>query len=679
MIRPAGAKFRYFGNRPPGSAVYSGQRLSVLVVLAAAWVLAIAGRLVHLQVFQHQAYLQLAVQQQNRRVELSAPRGAILDRNGQPLAMSLTVESVCINPRRVPELSVAADILSSILQLDRRELLGKMTEAAQRGRGFLWVKRKISPGEAERLRSLGLDWIEFRTESKRNYPKGLLAAHVVGAVDHQERGNAGVEQALEGVLRGRAGKARLLTDVRRRSILAQIAAEAQPGADVLLTIDERIQHVAERELTKAVEENACVNGSVVVMDPRNGDILAMASYPGFDPNEPITTGMDLERRANHAFSVPFEPGSVFKVITVAAALETTSLRPGTIIPCGSGRINLFGRVIRDHHSYSALPMADVLANSSNIGAIQVGLRVGERRLLDYVRRFGFGRMTELPLPGESAGLVRDLKDWGKSSIGSVAMGHEISTTTIQLARACSVIANGGLLLKPRLVMATRQPARKPLIKPVEQPVRVIQPETAITMRQMMEGVVLHGTGRRARLEGYSAGGKTGSAQIFDLVSKRYTHRYNASFLGFAPVTNPGVVVVVTLNGASKFGGAVAAPVFREVATAALRLLNVQRDLPDAPPSREDEPVELDDLAIADLGSPAPMLPEPGIPDAHERVELWGPKVPDFYGKTMRTVIEECSAYGLPVELIGSGVARAQAPLAGSILPRGGRVKIQFAR
>lgn len=676
MIRPANARFRVLGNRHPGSG---GQRLAVLVALAALWILAIVGRLVYLQVFQHQTYRQLAEQQQRQRVELSAPRGAILDRNGQPLAMSLAVESVCINPRRAPELSVASGILAPILGLDRRELFGRMTEAAQRGRGFLWVKRKISLGEAERLRSLGLDWIEFRRESKRSYPKGTLAAHVIGAVDHQERGNTGVEQTFDGVLRGRAGKARVLTDVLRRGILAQIAAEAQPGGDVVLTIDERIQHVAERELAKAVEGNNCVNGSVVVMNPYNGDILALASYPGFDPNDPIKAKTDSERRANHAFSVPFEPGSVFKVITVSAALETTTLRPDTIIPCGNGRINLFGRVIRDHHSYSALPMADVLANSSNIGAIQVGLRVGERRLLEYVRRFGFGRMTGLPLPGESAGMVRDLSAWGKSSIGSVAMGHEISTTTVQLARACSAIANGGLLVKPRLVLATRQPDRKAAPEPVEPPQRMIRPETAITMRQMMEGVVLHGTGKLARLDGYSAGGKTGSAQIFDLVSRRYTHRYNASFLGFAPVTNPGVVVVVTLNGASKFGGAVAAPVFREVATAALRLLDVPRDLPDAPPSREDEPVEFDDLAIADLGSPAPMLPEPGIPDAHERVELWGPKVPDFYGKSMRVVIAECSANGLPVELIGSGVARAQMPMAGSILPRGERVKIQFAR
>ncbi len=655
------------------------KRLAILAGLALFWVAIIGLKLLKLQVIEHHAYLRLAEQQQRRGVELEAPRGAVLDRNGEPLALSLPVESVCINPKRAPELTVVSGLLAPILGLDRHELYGRLKGAAARGRGFLWVKRRISLDEAERLRSLRLDWIEFRHESRRHYPKGMLAAHVLGAVDHRERGNAGIEQGLDEVLRGRAGKARLLTDVQQRSILAQIAAEAQPGSDVILTIDERIQHIAERELANAVTSNSCTSGSMVVMNPQTGEILALASYPAFDPNSPVGSTGDMESRANQAVSVPFEPGSVFKVITLTAALETTPLRPESIIPCGSGRINLFGRVIRDHHGYASLSMADVLANSSNIGAIQVGLRVGERRLLEYIRRFGFGTITGVPLPGESAGLVRELKNWGKSSIGSVAMGHEISTTTVQLAQAVGVIANGGTLAVPKLVLKVRKPNGRTETEPVKPRHRIIQPETAITMRKMMEGVVLHGTGKLARLRGYTAGGKTGSAQIFDLQNKRYTHQYNASFMGFAPVSNPALVAVVTLNGASRYGGAVAAPVFREVVTAALRLMDIPRDLPDDPPSREDGPVEFDDLAIADLGSPAPTLPEPGIPDQVARVELWGPTIPDFHGKTMRAVVEESSARGLPVALIGSGIARAQMPAAGSILPRGGRVTVQFAR
>ena len=327
----------------------------------------------------------------------------------------------------------------------------------------------------------------------------------------------------------------------------------------------------------------------------------------------------------------------------------------------------------------ALPVSEVLAKSSNIGAIQIGLKVGERNLLDYVRRFGFGHSTGLPLPAESAGKVRNLEQWGKSSIGSVAMGHEVSTTTVQLAQAVSALANGGLLVKPRLVLRRQRPGQAPEVDPVEPPRRVIRPETAITMRQMMEGVVLHGTGKLARINGYTAGGKTGSAQIYDPVCGCYKHVYNASFAGFAPVGNPAVTVVVTINGAPVFGGAVAAPVFREVAMAALRLLDVPKDLPDAPPPREDEPVDFADLAIADLGSPASLLSEPGVPERTAALELWGPKVPDFSGKTMRAVLEESAALGVPVELAGSGIVRGQAPPAGSILPNGERVRLQFRR
>lgn len=663
----------------PRARVQATNRLMLVGGIALVWALAIVGRLVYLQIFRHETFLRQAEQQQSKLVELQAPRGAIFDRAERPLAMSLPVDSVCINPMRAPEFSVAAGILSPILGLDRQELLDRMRAAAGRRRGFMWVKRKISPEESERLRSLGLEWIEFRKESQRYYPKGSLASHLVGAVDHEENGNAGVEQSLNDELRGRTGSARLLTDVRHKSISSQISAAALPGMNVTLTIDERIQFVAERELRQAAELHQCATGSLVVMNPHNGEVLALASFPSFDANQPVISKEDLEKRANHTVSVPFEPGSVFKIVTLTAALETTDLHPQTIIPCGSGRIRLFGRVIHDHHAYSALPMADVLANSSNIGAIQIGLRVGEERLLEYVRRFGFGRVTGIPLPAESPGMVWDLKDWGKTSIGSVAMGHEISATTLQLAQATSVFANGGMLVNPRLVLHTQRPGEKPEAPPVNAPRRVIQPETAIIMRQMMERVVLHGTGRRARLDGYTAGGKTGSAQIFDLESGRYTHRYNASFVGFAPVGNPVVVVAVTLNGASKFGGAVAAPVFREVAMAALRLLDVPRDLPDTPPSREDEPVDFADLAIADLGSPALLLPEPGTPEQYPARDLWGPKVPNFYGKTVRAVMEESSARGLPVEFVGSGIARAQFPPAGSILPRGEHVRIQLAR
>jgi len=319
------------------------------------------------------------------------------------------------------------------------------------------------------------------------------------------------------------------------------------------------------------------------------------------------------------------------------------------------------------------------------------MKVGEANLKEYIRRFGFGRKSGVTLPAESAGKVR--KVWGKTSLSSVAMGHEISTTTLQLAQACSVIANGGLLVKPRLVLA-----RDGAPVPTEKPTRVIRPETAITMRQMMEGVVLHGTGTRARLQGYTSGGKTGSAQIYDPLVGHFTHSYNASFMGFAPVTNPAIVIVVTLNGthggSTGFGGAVAAPVFHAVASEALRVLEVPKDLPDQPAdlhvarNSDDD----NDLAIADLGDGeknilqeaddeerlAAAAPVQG-PAPPPNMQPAGPKVPNFTGMSMRAVLAAAAAQGLPVEPGGSGLARVQSPPPGAVLRPGERIRVQFAR
>jgi cell division protein FtsI (penicillin-binding protein 3) len=370
-----------------------------------------------------------------------------------------------------------------------------------------------------------------------------------------------------------------------------------------------------------------------------------------------------------------------------------------MINCGNGSINLFGRIIHDHNRYAALSMADVLARSSNIGAINIGLQVGDKNLYDYVRKFGFGKKTGLPLPGESSGMVRPLRRWEKTSLGSVAMGHEIGVTALQLAQACAVIASGGFLVKPRLRMDA----------PIVAPVRVLQPETAITMRGMMEGVVLkpYGTGHKyARLLGYTSAGKTGTAQIYDYKLRQYTHTYNASFMGFAPVTNPRIVIVVTINGTegtAGYGGPTSAPVFREVAAAGLRVMDVPKDLPEMLPFEGGDEADENDVAIAGVGSSIP----PPLVQANDAVatddrpvasannaldqrvllarngnlqqDLAGPLVPDFQGQSVRSVIQQAAALGIPVEFTGSGVARAQAPGPGVILPSGSWVRVQFGR
>ncbi len=671
----------------------------MLARLAFVWALLIVGRLIQLQIVQHGEYQRLAHQQQEKIVELQAPRGPIVDRLGQRLAMSLPVESVCVDPLKVPDRAVAADILSRILDVDANDLLHNLQGAVDNRRGFLWVKRKVTPEEAARLRELKLEWIEFRTESQRFYPNKKLAAHVIGGVDFSEKGNGGVEQTLNEELQGLDGELRVISDVQKRGFDGKVASEPQAGQQIRLTIDSRIQFVAERELKKAIEAHHSKSGSIVAMDPKTGDILALANYPTYDPNE-SPTGAGLAARENLAVTAPIEPGSVFKVITLSAALETTPLRPETMINCGNGSIKLFGRTIHDHNSYASLSMEDVLARSSNIGAINIGLTVGQNKMYEYLRRFGFGKRTGVPLPGESSGIVRPLKRWEKTSIGSVAMGHEVGVTTLQLAQACSVIANGGFLVKPRLTLDT----------PVAQPARVLKPETAFTMRRMMEGVMIkpYGTGHKyARLLEYTSAGKTGTAQIYNFRTHQYTHMYNASFMGFAPVTNPAIVVVVTVNGTegeSGYGGPTSGPAFRAVAAAALRMLDVPKDLPEAVPSQGVDQADQNDVSIADLGSsiPPPLVQAGDAVAADDRPvasansaldqrtflakgvtepsrDLAGPRVPNFQGKMMRDVIEQSAALGMPVEFTGSGVARGQFPEPGAILPSGQSIRVQFGR
>ncbi|MEO8027993.1 MAG: penicillin-binding protein, partial [Bryobacteraceae bacterium] len=586
-----------------------------------------------------------------------------------------------------------------------------LQEEGDDGSGFLWVKRRVTHEEAERLRSMKLDWIEFRTESQRFYPHGQLAAHVIGAMgmthdqkDKDERGVAGVEEVYEADLRGKDGRMRVFKDVKDHAYETEEIEKPTPGADVVLTIDSRIQFVAERELEKAVLQSHSDSGSVIVARPGTGEILAMANYPTYEPGKPSVRREDLAARRDLAVVAPFEPGSVFKVITMAAALETTNLTPETVLNCGNGKINLFGRIIHDHDSYASLTMADVLAKSSNIGTIQAALRVGEPNLREYIERFGFGHRTGVGLSGESAGKVR--KTWIKSSIGSVAIGHEISTTSVQLMQACSVVANGGLLVKPQLVLGRQRRGGEFERAPRETPKRILKPETAFKLRQMMEGVVLRGTGRHtAVLRGYSSAGKTGSAQIYDFASKQYTHHYNASFMGFAPVTNPAIVVVVTVHhtpsGSGGFGGVVAGPVFREVAQETLRILDVPKDVPERIPATELASAKQSDendlssselsqgpeLDAADSGNQAvssvtlpPVLAVSGTPGTgQDRRTFSSARVPNFQGMTLRAVLEQSVAAGTPVEVVGSGLARAQMPSPGSVLAPGERVRVQFVR
>jgi cell division protein FtsI (penicillin-binding protein 3) len=660
------------------------RRLTLLAAVVLIWATAIFFKLISLQIVHHREYLGKAAARQEISRELPAPRGTVFSRSGRRLAMSVSSDSVYVNPIKLPDIGMAAQLLSLALGMDRDELETRIREAHKSHRGFLWIKRKISQQEADSLRKVPLDWFFIAHESERHYPNGRLAAHVLGSVNSEEHGNAGIEMYLDTELRGVPGKERVLTDARRHNIASRLSTPAKPGTSLTLTIDEQIQFVAERELAAAVQSRNAVSGSIVVMDPNTGDILAMASYPSFDPNEPVAQGEFPKERINHAIALPFEPGSVFKIMNYSAAFDTTNLTPQTPINCGGGVIRVAGKTIHDSHGGTGVvPAMTAFGKSSNVGAVRVGERVGVENMYEYVRRFGFGQKTGIPLPAENRGKLRTTNRWSKVSLASISIGQEVSVTSLQLARAVSVIANGGSLITPRLILKKGEQTT-----PTAAPVRIIKPETAFTMRFMMEGVVLYGTGSKARLDGYTGAGKTGSAQIFDVKAGHYSHTYNGSYVGFAPVTNPRIVVAVTVNGTrgeAGFGGATSAPVFRVVASEALRVLDVPKDAPEAmDPTLVAKNQEVEDLASPDVeGSGTNILAEEEDADETQAriaaAALPGPKVPNFRGMTMRAVLAEAASKGIAVMADGSGIAKMQSPPPGAPLRQGERIRVQFTR
>jgi cell division protein FtsI (penicillin-binding protein 3) len=675
------------------------ERLLITGLILLGWALIVVLRLFDLQVFAHEEYVKLAQSQQDKLQPLDAPRGSIFDRNGNYLAISSASQFVVVNPNRIPNKEIAAALLAGILGLDARKLQRDLEAAAasRRRRGYFVVDPHVSNDKADTLRAMKLDWLEIRRGSLRSYPNGQLAAHVIGNVGAEGRGAAGIELKLDKELAGTPGWMRVKVDVKQRAYDSEVAKPPVVGRNIGLTIDSEVQHVAEDALRAAVIENHADHGSIVAMDPNTGEILALANYPTYDLNERLHAGDKPRGREDLAVVAPFEPGSVFKVVTISAALETTNLRPETIINCGNGVTTLFGRVIHDSHSYPALSMEDVLAKSSNIGAIHVGMQVGNKNLYEYIRRFGFGKRTGIELPAEAPGMLRPLKRWQPTSIGSVPMGHEISVTSLQLAQLGGVIANGGFLVRPHLVAWKQAPGEEKVLMKYSVPTQVLKPETVMTMRRMMHRVTMPGgTAQRLRVPGYTFAGKTGTAQIFDFAHHVYTHKYNASFLGFAPTVNPSIVIVVTVSGTTGvagFGGAASGPAFDIAMATALRRKGIPRDVPEEVEelAQKDTKVtpakESDDVSLAALNPPTEedMKEAAGDQDGGEEaaaaanVDPNAPKVPNFVGKTVKDVMQEAASSGLDVDMFGEGMARAQKPAAGALLNPGEHIQVRFAR
>jgi cell division protein FtsI (penicillin-binding protein 3) len=684
-------KTRLPANRKSRPA--AGRRAMFLAGLMGFWMLALGARLYHLQIIQYGDFVARALRQQQRTIEIAPKRGTLFDRQGNALAMSVAVDSVFAVPVEIPDRELVARMLAPVLGIERDELLAKFKTF----RSFCWVKRKVSAEEAKRVRALNLKGVYFQKEMKRFYPKAELAAHVLGHVGIDEDGLAGLEFGMNEQIQGQPGKVLLATDARRQSFRSS-EYPGQPGRDVVLTIDSTIQYIAEKALAQAVGRWNAEGGSVVIQDPKTGEILAMANQPTFDPNH--FNRSRPETRINRAIHWVYEPGSTFKLVTVAAALEENLTRPSEVIYCQKGSIVLAGHRINDHKSFGDLTVRQVVMNSSNVGAIKLALRLGEERLYRYVRNFGFGTPTGVGLPGEERGLLRPPLRWSGITIGEMAIGHEIGVTALQLVSAYSAIANGGVLHQPRIVREVRNGDQR-TATPRSQGRRILSKATAIQMRNIFSSVIEEGSGKRARLAGYSAAGKTGTAQkVGDSGTYSKSH-FMSSFVGFAPAEDPAVTILVVIDtpvGAHR-GSEVAAPVFRAIAEQTLGYLNVPQDNPSRwlqaassapagpPPDDEDGWAGFPPLVSEWSGAAtSPLrkvsLSRPSLREFRETVVLDdspGVTIPSFSGMGLREVAEQCQRLGLELSVQGSGLAVEQVPSARTRVAPGSSIWVRFAR
>jgi cell division protein FtsI (penicillin-binding protein 3) len=596
-------------------------RLYALSGFLCFWLLAICLRLVYLQVFCYGDFERRAQHQQQRSFDLSAKRGVIYDRAGRELAMSIQVDSAFIVPSETPDLPNTVSLISRITKDDPRIVLAD----CRAHKTFCWVARKSDAETIERIRALNLQGIHFQKEAKRFYPKRELAAQILGYVGTDDQGLSGLERQFNQQLEGKPGKLMISVDARKKWF-ASVEKEPEAGNSVVLTVDQNIQYIAERELERGMQDTRAIAGTVIVENPKTGEILALTNRPTFNPN--VRKEIRNEALKDRAVSDVYEPGSTFKMVTLSAGLEERITTPDEMFDCQMGSIVINGMRIRDSKPHGLLSVADILAESSDVGAIKVALRLGEDRFYKYIRAFGFGQQTGIELPGETRGLTKPVERWSKVSIGAISMGQEIGISPLQLASLISTIANDGVHVPPHIVAGTIAPQNTPqtiAFQPGEGK-RVISSLTAAQMRQMLQGVVLHGTGRKAVLEGYSSAGKTGTAQKLDPSTRTYSKtKYVASFAGFAPINDPQLAVVVILDSAVGLhqGGQVSAPIFQRVMQQSLEYLHVPHDvqLPassqrllasrDVPESslEESSPDHLGaNLEVADAGATAPPAP-----------------------------------------------------------------------
>lgn len=577
-------------------------RFAYVALFFCAWTAIIGIRLGWLQVVRHSDFVHRAALQQQRTFEVAPRRGVLYDRNLRELAVTVQVESVYAVPSELGDNRAnAAEILASIVHSDARDNFTSQQQMLARfnaSRGFAWVARRVDAATAERVRELNLKGVYFQKEFKRFYPNKDLAAQVLGYVGTDDVGLGGLERQFDDEMHGAPGHMLTALDARRH-VLGSEESQPQPGENLVLTIDANIQYMAERALDAQMEKVKALHGTIVVQDPHTGQILALAIAPRFNPND--SRHMDADALKNLAVSDVYEPGSTFKLVAYSAALDAAGVQPTDMVDCEGGAMTMYGRTLHDDVSDRGLHLVTVqraLEKSSDVGAAKMALKVGANKFYDYMRGFGFGDRSGIELPSETRGLLRNPRKWGATSILSLAIGQEIGVTPVQLVTMVSTIANGGVYMPPHVLLeSTDQMKGDPRLKPAafrpanQLPAslpdgahRVITEMTSAKMRMMMQGIVMEGTGSAAKLNGYSSAGKTGTAQKIDPATRTYSHtKLVASFAGFAPVSNPAISVTVVIDtptvGASKYGGAVSAPVFADVAQQVLEYLGVPHDQP----------------------------------------------------------------------------------------------------
>ena len=626
-------------------------RLSLARLFFLLIFLAIALRAFELQIVEGEKLKRLGERQHLKEWIVLPKRGTILDRSGEPLALSLEGQSVYARPHRIKELETVGRGLAHALAMDPAEVMQKLAV----DKPFVWVKRQVTPKEAEQIENLNLEGVGMYYEPNRYYPQGRLAGQAIGFVGRDSQGLEGVEMYYDRYLRGESGSSLVERDALGRRVLVQGVEELRipPGSDVQLTLDTSIQHLAEKELEASVAKYRAKAGIAVVVEPFTGEVLALANYPFFNPNNFTRQSSDQWR--NRAVTDNFEPGSTFKTILAAAALEEKVVGKEDLFYCEYGKYPFAGRVIHDAHEYGWLPFSKIIQYSSNIGVTKVAEKLNKDRYYKYIEKFGFGQLTGLDLPGEASGAVRPADKWAMIDLATHAFGQGISVTPIQLAMAYGAVANGGFLMRPFLVRRAFGPDGRVLWENQPHVVRRVMSETTAHMlTSILKGVVGDGgTGIMAGVEGFKVAGKTGTAQKPDLAHGGYSSkRIVASFIGFVPADDPRLVLLVIVDEpeVNVYGGTVAAPAFRTIAGASLQRLGV------APDKIAPQPIP---AAQEVSGTRVERKTDPRVIREDGALE-----VPDFIGLSLREAVEKARALKLKVEMHGNGYVVKQSPAAG---------------